>query len=368
MAKDYYNTLGVEKDSSTEEIKKAYKRLAKQYHPDINKSPGATDKFKEINEAAAVLSDQKKREQYDRYGTADQSFAGYDFSRHNYSEFEDMDFDFDRIFEQFFGFGGRQRQSHRQDRGSDVELAIEVSLDEAYKGVSKSMSLPLKVQCEVCKGLGAKSQSSIKTCGDCNGTGVMTRASRTAFGYFQTQTTCENCHGSGRIITDRCAECHGVGVKQATRKLSIDIPKGVEDGTVLRLASQGETSRRGNRGDLYVVIRVRRHDSFSRKGSDLYMDLKLSFVQLALGDEIEIKTLDGKVKVTVPQGTQPGMMLRLRGKGMPVIGDDDKGDLYVTVQVTVTEKLTKKQKELLTELAKEFKSEQKDSIFSSSSP
>jgi len=347
--KDYYNVLGVKKGASKEEIKKAYKKLAKKYHPDVNKTDdGAADRFKEINEAASVLGDDKKREQYDRFGTADPGFGGQ--GAHG--------FDFGDIFDTFFGGGGSSFGGRRRSRrGADLQYDMEIDLEEAAFGATKHIIIPKLETCDKCKGTGAKSESSIKTCDQCRGSGKVTRQQRTPFGIFQTTTTCRRCNGSGKMIKDFCPLCDGQGRVKKSRKIEIKIPKGVTNGSRLRISGEGEAGEAGSQsGDLYIVLHIRPHDIFDRSGNDLYTQAKISFVLAALGGEIEAPTIEGKnAIIKIPAGTQPGTIFRLSGKGMPSLHGYGTGDLKVKVDIEVPKKLGKKQKELLKEFDKDMK-------------
>ncbi|MBI1969102.1 molecular chaperone DnaJ [Candidatus Woesearchaeota archaeon] len=355
MAKDYYQIMGVSKNASKEEIKKAYKKLAKQYHPDLNKSPDAAEKFKEINEAAAVLGDDKKREQYDRFGTTAEGFAG-GFQGFDFSDFMEniggFGFDFENIFENLFGgsFRGR-RQGPR--RGSDLLYELEMTLGEAAECVDKVLIIPRLEECTKCHGRGAESNADIETCSTCHGHGYVQHTRRTAFGVFATTTTCRDCGGEGKIIKKACSMCDGEGLIRKTRKLKVKIPAGIDEGERLRISREGEAGEKGGpSGDLYVRVHIQAHERFERQGNDLYSQIPISFVQAALGDEIEIPTLDGKVKMKIPPETQTNTVFKLRGKGMPSLHGDGKGDLKVTVVVETPTKLNKKEKELLEQFAK----------------
>lgn len=356
--KDYYKILGVNKNASTEEIKKAYKRLAKQCHPDLNKSPDATEKFKEVNEAAAVLSDPQKREQYDQYGTTFEKFTGHGFDFKDFGfDFSDFgSFDFEDVFDRFFGgFGGRRRPKG-PGRGSDLQYDMEISLEEAAKGTAKVISVPRLEKCEACNGRGAEKDSDIAACPDCNGTGMYRKTQRTPFGIFSTATTCGKCRGQGRYIKKECAECDGTGVVKQTRKIEVKIPSGADDGTQLRIAGEGEAGERGaGSGDLYVVVHIKEHGIFERHGDDIYVKVPLPFTIAATGGEIEVPTLDGKAKLTIPAGTQSNTIFRMRGHGIPHLNGYGKGNQNVEVVISVPEKLSKKQKELLEEFEKESK-------------
>jgi molecular chaperone DnaJ len=355
MGKDYYETLGLSKGASKDEIKKAYKRLAKKFHPDLNKEEDASDKFKEINEAAAVLGDDKKRSHYDQYGTADFSgfqggAGGFDFS--DFSNFGGFS-DFGDIFDMFFG-GGRRRGAHGPRRGSDLRYDLEITLEVAASGVSKSLSLEKETTCSTCDGKGAKSDSDIVTCDGCGGTGQVTRSQRTPFGVFQTASACPTCGGEGKKIVKPCSKCHGSGVVLDQTKLTVDIPAGVDAGSRLRLAGEGEAGKKGGpSGDLYVFIHVKPHKIFQRDGLDLYSDVPISFIQATLGDEIEVPTLEGKAKMKIPTGTQPGTMFRLKGLGIKSLRGFGVGDQKVRVDVKIPKSLSKTQKQLLQNYAKE---------------
>jgi molecular chaperone DnaJ len=357
MAKDYYKILGVEKNATKEEIKKAYKKLAKKYHPDLNKSSDATEKFKEINEAAAVLADDQKRTQYDQYGTtADQfkGFEGFDFS----DVMSDIgsSFDFDSIFESFFGggFGARRRRGPR--RGADLRYDLEITLEEAAKGATKHIVIPRLEQCTKCHGSGAESEADIVNCPECNGSGAQRRTQRTPFGIFSTTTTCGKCRGQGKYIKKECVVCDGTGVVKKTRKLEIKVPAGAEEGTNLRVVKEGEAGEKGaEAGDLYVIIYVKPHDIFERHGDDIYVKIHIPFTVAALGGEVEVPTLDEKAKLKIPAGTQNNTIFRMKGKGIPYLHGHGCGNENVEVIIEVPEKLSKRQKELLKEFEKESK-------------
>lgn len=352
MAKDYYKILGVGKEATKEEIKKAYKQLAKKYHPDMNKAADAEQKFKEINEAAAVLGDDQKRQQYDQFGTAD--FGGQGF---NYSDFmrgADFSFDFGDIFERFFGGGGgfggsRQRRS----KGSDLLYPLEITLEEVAFGVEKEILVPRKELCDHCKGSGARSAKDVETCSVCHGRGYATQIRRTPIGMFQTSGTCGECGGDGKIIKESCEACDGEGLVKKTRKITVAIPKGVSDGMRLRVSGEGESGPSGQHGDLYVGIRVKQHELFERRDDDIYTEVPISFVQAVFGGDAEVPTLYGRVKMKIPSGTQTNTLFNLRDKGLPVFRSSSTGDQKVRVIVQTPEKLTKKQKELLLKFAKE---------------
>ncbi|MBI2655626.1 molecular chaperone DnaJ [Candidatus Woesearchaeota archaeon] len=361
--KDYYKILGVGRNATKDEVKSAYKKLAKQYHPDLNKSHDATEKFKEINEAAAVLGDQQKRQQYDQFGAAggqSQGFSGFDFSDFM-SDVGGMGFDFDSIFENVFGGGGRAR---RKQRGSDLRYDMEIELEDAAFGAAKTISVLKDEECAKCKGTGAESHEDIVTCPECNGKGVSTRTQRTPFGLFSTTATCRKCRGQGKYIKRECRECNGRGVVEKARKIEIKIPAGAVDGTNLRVQGEGEAGGRGiQSGDLYVVIHVAPHKIFKRQGNDIYIKIPVSFAAAALGGEMEVPTLKGKAGLKIPPGTQSGTIFRMRHLGIPDLRSHNIGDQNVEVVISVPEKLTKKQKKLLEDFEKEDKSAKKKGLF-----
>jgi len=358
MTKDYYNVLGVEKTATKEEIKRAYKNLAKKYHPDLNKEAGTADRFKEINEAAAVLADDEKRSQYDQYGTTSEQF-GQGFQGYDFSDFmSGSNFDFDSIFESFFGggnpFGARRRRGPR--RGADLRYDIDITLEEAATGATNHIIVPRLESCSKCHGSGAESESDIVNCSDCNGSGVKRQTQRTPFGILATTATCRKCRGQGKYIKRECQICDGTGVVKKTRKLEIKIPAGAEEETNLRVAGEGEAGEKGApAGDLYVVIHVKEHDTFERHEDDIYIKVPIPFTIAALGGEIEVPTLDGKAKLKIPAGTQNNTIFRMKGKGIPYLHGSGVGNENVEVIIEVPEKLTKKQKELLKEFEKESK-------------
>ncbi|MBS3105736.1 molecular chaperone DnaJ [Candidatus Woesearchaeota archaeon] len=353
--KDYYKTLGVGKNATKEGIKAAYKKLAKQYHPDLNKSHDAAEKFKEINEAAAVLGDDQKRTQYDQFGAAGEQFQG-GFSGFDFSDFMSdiggFGMDFEGIFDNFFG--GQQRARRRQ-RGSDLRYDMEIELEDAAFGAAKTINVPRMEECDKCHGTGAEDKSDIVNCPECNGRGVATRTQRTPFGIFSTTATCRKCRGEGKYIKNECAECDGKGVARKTRKIEIKIPAGSTDGTNLRVQGEGEAGKGMQAGDLYIAIHVRPHKSFERHGNDLYIKVPVSFTAAALGSSIEVPTLKGKASLKIPAGTQSSTVFRMKGLGIPDLHSSHAGDQNVEVYIAVPDKLTKKQKELLEEFEKENK-------------
>ena len=372
MAKDYYEILGVPRSASVDEIKKAYKRLAKKYHPDLNHSADASEKFKEINEAASVLGDQRKRGQYDRFGSTGEGFAagGEGFGFSDFGGFGSMgteNVDIDELFERFFGgtfgsssfgFGGpaRGRERRRQRRGSDLVYELEVSLEEAATGVLKTVTIPRMEKCPDCKGSGAATDDAIRECGDCGGSGLVQRTQRIAFGTFTTTSTCSRCKGSGKVITEPCKACHSRGRVEKVRKIDVKIPAGIDSGHRLRIQGEGEAGEHGSQsGDLYIAVRISPHKIFERRGNDIYAEIPIPFSLAALGGEIEVPTLDGRATLKIPSGTQSNTVFKMSRKGLPDLDNGERGSENLKVIVSVPDKLTKRQQELLNEFAEEEK-------------
>ncbi len=353
---DYYEVLGVERSASKEEIKKAYRHLAKQYHPDFNKEdPEAEKKFNAVKEAYDVLSDPQKRDQYDRFGHQ-AGFNGAPGGPGGFEGFGGAGFGgIDEIFEQFFGgmggAGGRRRPSG-PEQGNHLRYDMEITLEEAYSGGEKVITIPRTENCPDCEGRKTKSESGSTTCSSCGGSGQQQTTRSTPFGRFVSMQVCGNCRGEGVIVKDPCPTCSAQGRVVQERKMEINIPSGVEEGSKLRVSGGGEAGLRGGpSGDLYVVFRIRPHKVFQRKGSDLWLEEKISISQAALGFEKEVPTLDGSATLRVPEGTQHGETFRLRGYGMPHLRGSGKGDLRVKVKVNVPKRLTPRQRELLEEFA-----------------
>lgn len=343
MAKrDYYETLGVSREAGEAEIKKAYRQLALQYHPDRN--PGykqSEERFKEVNEAYSILSDPDKRAQYDRFGTVGFTGAGFDPSDLGFGTI------FDDLFEGFFGGTTRgQRTRARVRRGEDLQYDLEISLEEAAAGLETKVQIPRFEPCEACKGSGQEPGTKREICTTCRGHGQV----RFSQGFLTVARTCHQCGGEGEVNRNPCRKCKGEGRQRSERLLKIKIPAGVEDGSQLRLSGEGGGGIQGGpAGDLYVVVRIRPHDIFVRRGEDLLCELPLSFPQLALGAEVEVPVLGGTAKLKVPPGTQPGQLLRLKGKGIPSLRGRGRGDACYQVVIDVPTKLTAKQRELLEE-------------------
>ncbi len=351
MAKrDYYDVLGVTKNASPQELKSAYRKLAVKYHPD--KNPGdkaAEDKFKEASEAYGVLSDKSKKENYDSFGHA--AFENGAGGRGGFGGFSGADFS--DIFEDFFGdFGGGSRRNSRKNnnRGSDLRYDLTISLEEAYTGKKQNIQFSTTEKCNTCKGNGSKPGYNPDRCTYCGGNGRV----RSNQGFFTVQQTCPQCAGSGEEITNPCNDCNGQGNKQSSKKISVTIPKGVDDGTRIRLAGKGEAGVRGGAsGDLYLFININAHQVFKRSDVNLFFEFPISIADAALGTTIEIPTIDGgKAKIKIPEGTQSGKQFRLKGKGMPFMRRGDFGDLYIQVKTEVPITLNKEQKELLEKFRK----------------
>ncbi|MTI15103.1 molecular chaperone DnaJ [Sansalvadorimonas verongulae] len=353
--RDYYEVLGIARDASDKEMKKAYRRMAMKFHPDRN--PGdeqAEESFKEVNEAFEILSDPQKRAAYDQYGHAgvDPSMGGgaggFGGGFGGAGNFGDI---FGDVFGDIFGGGGGGGGRSSVQRGADLRYSLELNLEDAVRGVEKKIRIPTLVECGTCHGSGARKGTSAATCGTCNGHGQV----RMQQGFFAVQQACPECHGSGKVIKDPCRDCHGEGRIQEYKTLSVKVPKGVDTGDRIRLSGEGEAGANGGpAGDLYVQIDVREHDIFQRDGKHLYCEVPVTFTDAALGGELEVPTLDGKVKLKIPPETQTGKMFRLRGRGVLPVRGGNQGDLICKVVVETPVKLTSRQKELLEELQKSF--------------
>jgi molecular chaperone DnaJ len=362
--RDYYEVLGVGKDASKDEMKKAYRKLSKKYHPDINKEADADQKFKEISEAYEVLSDDQKRAQYDRFGHTDpnQGFGGGADFGGGFGGFED-------IFNTFFGGGGggRRRDPNAPRQGADLQYTMSLKFEEAVFGKDTEIEIPKEEECDTCHGTGAKPGTKVDTCSHCKGAGQLNVEQNTPFGRIVNRRVCHYCNGTGKQIKEKCSTCGGAGKVQKRRKINVKIPAGIDDGQQLRVTGQGEPGVNGGPpGDLYVVFHVRSHDFFERNGDDIYCEMPVTFAQAALGDEIEVPTLHGKVKLKVPAGTQTGTRFRMKGKGVPNVRGYGTGDQHIQVKVVTPTKLTEKQKQLLREFADisgQIPDEQHESFF-----
>lgn len=348
---EYYDRLGVSKDASRDEIKRAYRKMSKKYHPDINKEPGAEEKYKEVQEAYETLSDDQKRAAYDQYGPdgangfgGQGGFGGFDGGA-GFGGFED-------IFSSFFG-GGATRNPNAPRQGDDLQYRVNLSFEEAIFGAEKEVHYNREATCKTCSGSGAKPGTSPVTCGRCHGQGVINVDTQTPLGMMRRQVTCDVCHGTGQEIKEPCQTCHGTGHEKQSHKVSVKIPAGVETGQQIRLAGQGEAGFNGGPyGDLFVIINVNPSDKFTRDGSTIYYTLNISFVQAALGDTVEVPTVHGNVEMTIPAGTQTGKTFRLKGKGAPRLRGGSQGDQHVTVKIVTPTKLNDAQKEALLAFAK----------------
>ncbi|MHB8171740.1 MAG: molecular chaperone DnaJ [Thermincolia bacterium] len=343
--RDYYEVLGVSKDASEQEVKKAYRKLARQYHPDMN--PGdneAETKFKEATEAYDVLMDKEKRANYDRIGHAATDGQG---------GFDGADFGgFGDIFDMFFGGGGGRRNGPQ--KGDDLRYDLQITFEEAAFGKETDLQIPKMEDCDTCGGSGATPGSTPRTCQACNGTGQVQYAQNTPFGRIVQTRACQHCQGNGKIVENPCGTCRGTGKVRKMRTIHVKVPAGVDDGSRIRISGQGEPGQRGGpSGDLYVFIRVKPHEFFVREGNDIICQMDVAFSQVALGDELEVPTLDGKVMLKIPAGTQTGTYFRIKGKGIPNLRGYGRGDQHVQVVVKIPKKLTERQKELLREFASE---------------
>jgi molecular chaperone DnaJ len=344
--KDYYETLGVAREASGEEIKQAYRALARKHHPDVSEDKSlAEHRFKEINEAYEVLSDPSKRAQYDRFGSAGNGAGGFGF---------DQAAGFGDIFDMFFG-NVRPNAGRRTgpQRGSDLRYDLEITLEEAFAGTTKEISFTHLAQCDVCKGSCAQPGSVIASCAQCNGSGIMRVARQTPLGQIVTQMTCSRCAGEGHTMDHPCEACQGRGRREIERKLSVKVPAGVDDGSRIRIGANGEAGIRGGPpGDLYVYLGIAPHAMFNRDGMDTYVDIPVSFPQAAMGASVTVPTLEGELAMMLPAGTQAGTVLRMKGRGMPSVRGSQRGDHHVTVHVMVPTKMNKRQRDLLEEYAK----------------
>jgi molecular chaperone DnaJ len=355
MPKDYYKTLGVSENANADEIKRAYKEMAKKYHPDLHKGDKAKEeKFKEANEAYRVLSDDKLKANYDRFGSAEaqEGFqggsSGFDFREFDFSDINDL-------FGNFFGGdfeGERTRRTSRARRGSDLYHSIEITLEEAAEGITKSFILEKNEECEECGGTGAQG-GEFQTCPECHGSGYVQTTKRTPFGMFSTSGPCRKCGGAGKTAERICRKCSGSGAVLKTKKIDVSIPSGIESGSNLRVSGEGEIGLRGGRaGDLYIKVEIKKHEIFERKGNDIYCASGISYSTAILGGEASVPTIDGKASIKIPTLTQSGTVFRLKGKGMKSVSGYGTGDEYVTVTIKVPKSVSKKEKEMIEELAR----------------
>jgi len=347
--RDYYEVLGVDRSASETDIKRAFRKLAFQYHPDRNRDDGAEEKFKEVNEAFEVLSDANKRAAYDRFGHAG---AGFGQGFGGFRGFDDVFGGLGDIFDTFFGGAATTTRTGPQ-RGSDIRLGITISFEEAVFGCDKQVEIQRVENCSECHGTGSEPGSQAEKCPECDGSGQVRRVQRSVFGRFVNIATCPRCGGEGRLVTRPCSKCRGSGREKRKRRLVVSIPAGVDDGSQIRISGEGNAGTRGGGpGNVYVSLEVEGHALFQRRGDDILYDLPVNFVQAALGDEVEIPTVDSPVSVKIPPGTQAGKVIRLRDKGVPHLRGGGRGSQLVMVHVVTPESLTKEQRRLLEELGK----------------
>ena len=353
MARDYYEILGVSRDADKEEVKRAYRRLARKYHPDVNKEPGAEERFKEINRAYEVLSEPETRARYDRFGEAGLGGAA------GAAGFQDFGDSFADIFESFFsgfagGMAGQQRRRSGPVRGDDLRLDLRLDFREAVFGGEKEIRIKHLETCETCSGTGAKPGTRPQTCSTCTGTGQVRRATRTPFGSFTQVSVCPACNGTGQVIEDKCESCGGRGQKEITKKLKITIPAGVDNGTRLRVSNEGDAGKMGGPpGDLYVFLSVDEDPVFKRDGININSEVKISYLQAILGCRLEVETVDGPTELLIPTGTQPNTVLTLEKKGVPRLGNPvSRGDHLIEVSVEIPTRVTNEERDLLVQLAK----------------
>ncbi|HEX5429885.1 MAG TPA: molecular chaperone DnaJ [Patescibacteria group bacterium] len=360
---DYYSTLGIPKNASAEDIKRAYRSLAHKYHPDKG-DKGDAEKFKQVSEAYQVLSDPSKRSQYDQFGQAyngargqggtgaGPGFGGFDFSGFGQGGMGGFEDAFD-IFSDIFG-GGAQAKQSRRERGVDLEMEMYLTFDEAVFGVEREIQIEKKDVCQKCEGSGAEPGTKVTTCPKCHGTGQIRNLRRTIFGQMQSVSTCDRCEGTGKIAETPCKQCSGTGTERRVKTLRVKVPGGVEDGQRIRVGGEGEVGYRGSTpGDLYIRLHVKSHPKLRREGENVYSEIPISFYQAALGAKVMVETVDGEVELKVPAGTQSGKVLRLKGRGAPVLNHSGRGDQFVTVRVVTPTKLTKKEKEAFKKIAED---------------
>jgi molecular chaperone DnaJ len=350
--RDYYETLGIARGASEDDIKKAFRRLARQYHPDVNKEKGAESRFKELNEAYEVLGDPQKRTAYDRFGhagVANEAGAGANpFEGFGFGNFNDL---FETLFANAAGAAGARTRAGAQ-RGADLRYDLTLSFEEAVRGCQKEIEIPRWETCPNCQGNGAQPGTSTQRCPNCQGSGEIRRVQQSIFGQFVNVMVCDRCRGEGRIITTPCERCHGQGRVRNVRRVTVNIPAGVDNGINVRVTGEGEAPPRGGApGNLYVALTVKPHEYFKRQNTDITYELPVSFAEAALGAEVEVPTLDGKETLKIPAGAQSGRMFRLKGKGVPVIHQNARGDELVTVRIVTPQNMTKRQREILQEFS-----------------
>ncbi|WP_088102527.1 molecular chaperone DnaJ [Halalkalibacter urbisdiaboli] len=343
--RDYYEVLGVDKNASVDEVKKAYRKLARKYHPDVNKAADAEEKFKEVKEAYDTLSDPQKKSRYDQFGHTDpnQGFGGG--GARDFGGFGD-------IFDMFFGGGAGRRNPNAPRQGADLQYTMTLEFKEAVFGKDTEIEIPREETCQTCTGSGAKPGTKPETCSHCGGSGQLNIEQNTPFGRVVNRRVCQHCEGTGKFIKEKCSTCGGKGKVRKRKKIKVNVPAGIDHGQQLRVPGQGEAGVNGGpAGDLYVVFNVKPHEFFERDGDDVYCEMPLTFAQVALGDEIEVPTLNGKIKLKIPAGTQTGTDFRLRGKGVPNVHGRGQGDQHVKIRVVTPKNLTDKEKELIREFS-----------------
>lgn len=344
--RDYYEVLGLDRSASDEQIKRAFRKLAFNYHPDRNKEDGAEERFKEVNEAYEVLSDPDKRATYDRFG-----YAGEGFGR-GFGDF-DIFRGFGDIFDAFFGGAATQTRRGGPQKGADLRYNLTISFEGAVFGCEEEIEISRIENCSLCHGVGSEPGSQPSRCPECNGTGEVRRVQRSVFGRFVNVITCNRCGGDGRIITNPCPQCRGSGKEEQVRRIAVGIPGGVDDGSKIRLSGEGHAGTRGGgSGNLYVTLSVQEHQFFKRRGDDIFYDLPINFAQAALGDEVEVPTVDSPVRLKIPPGTQTGKLFQLKEKGVPHLRGGGRGDQLVLVHVVTPEAMNQEQRRLFEELAK----------------
>jgi molecular chaperone DnaJ len=360
MSKDYYKTLGVDKTASKEDIKKAFRKLAMEHHPDRG---GNADKFKEISEAYSVLSDDNKRAQYDTYGSAGPTgagggfnsqdfgggFGGFDFSGFGQNG-QGFEFDLGDIFSDFFGGRASGRKAHK--KGKDISVDMELSFHDSVFGAEKTIRITKTSKCKECQGSGAKSGTQMQTCSNCGGQGKVREAKRSMFGTFMTENVCDVCGGSGKIPKEKCSTCNGKGITKREEELSVKIPADIEDGETIRLSGGGEAIKDGSNGDLYIRIHVRKDNTFRKEGKNLITELNIKLSDAVLGTKVNLKTLDGEIELKIPEGTQFGEMFRIKGKGVP-IDSTRRGDLLIVINIKIPTRLSRQSKKTFEDLKEE---------------
>lgn len=351
MSEDLYGVLGVDRNASETEIKKAYRVLARKYHPDVNKEPGADEQFKRVQKAYDILSNPQKKQQYDQFGVTDDSPGG-GFGGGGFGGFEGFGDQFDDIFDSFFGGGRRTRQSRGPSRGEDLRFDLDITLEEAATGLKKEIEIYHLDMCGRCSGSAAEPGSSKKTCQQCRGAGQIKQVQRTMLGSFSQITTCPACSGSGQVIDKPCTGCHGRGLEKKKKKIKLDIPAGVQRGSKLRVSGEGNHGEGGGpAGDLFVFLSVKEHPIFTREDDDIYLDIQLPMTQVVLGTKVTVPILGGNASLKIPPGTQPNTLFKLKGKGVPHLRGFGSGDQFVRVHVMVPSSLSSKEKKLIQELS-----------------